>query len=79
MFGTSVVNPNKQSIISDIDETDKNKYSIFHLYKWTTIFYQMALVYELIVVPLYWTIVFPAMIKNLDLVENPDEKINQKG
>jgi len=80
MFGNSIHIPNTKSIVGEeIDETDKNKYSILQLYKWTTILYQMALVYELIIVPLFWTIVFPGMVNELDVDENLEYDLNHKG
>ena len=43
-------------------EFDKDKYSICHLYKWTTIIFQMAILYEFIIVPVFWALIFPNII-----------------
>lgn len=59
-------------------DVDKDKYNPFHLYKWTTILYQMAVVYELIIVPLFWTVLFPGYLYNAyDDSVPEDEKYQQ--
>lgn len=51
---------------------DKDKYNIFHLYKWTTILYEMVVVYEFIIVPLFWTIIFPGYVASERRARNGD-------
>lgn len=46
------------------NEFDRSKYSIFHLYKWTTILFEMAVIYEFIIVPLFWAMIFPGIMVN---------------
>ena len=66
---------NKESVLSSTlnVEVENNKYSIFHLYKWATILYEMALVLEFIIVPIFWIVIFPGLLKNRhDGVDLPD-------
>lgn len=44
-------------------EFEKTKYNLFHIYKWATVLFQMAVVYELIIVPMFWFVIFPGIVK----------------
>ena len=43
-------------------EFEKDKYNVFHIYKWSIIFFQMAVVYELIIVPTFWFVILPGIL-----------------
>lgn len=68
------VNHDSVRFESTNQDFESKKYSIFHLYKWTTILYQMAMVYELIIVPLFWTVIFPGYLikRDIDVPEIDD-------
>ena len=43
-----------------------NKYSLFHIFKWSCMLYEMAVLYELIIVTCFWSMIFPALLVRMN-------------
>ena len=43
-----------------------NKYSPFHLFKWSCILFEMAFLYEIVIVTCFWSMIFPALLVRMN-------------
>lgn len=44
------------------NKENEKKYNVFHLYKWASIMFQMTMLFELIIVPIFWGVILPGIL-----------------
>ena len=57
-------NVKRSAVYTDFE---RSKFHFFHLYKWSTILFQMAVVYELIIIPIFWSVIFPGLVNEEEM------------
>lgn len=61
MIQDDIVEESKENDKVD-DEIVLNKYSPFHLFKFSCVLFEMTFLYELIIVSCFWSMIFPALL-----------------